>query len=270
MASILDGVHDIIDTMLQCGVGTPPRYRHRTNYLALDISTLDGRLLVEEIYAQMCRNVNGRTVERAGSRENWRWAKQTCMNECNPSREKRLEKVIARAAGDDWVNQIPTASGVMGSQERHRNLDLAHRIACGEYEFIELKVSSDTPLYAAMEILCYGLIYLCSRRYATTLGYRADNELLRASRAELKVLAPLAYYADRGRRDELWRLQEKLHAGLESLLSGRCANLGVQMGFRFEAFPDECAWETEQQVLALLERRCPLYRTSGSLLASRP
>jgi hypothetical protein len=258
MGSILDGVHDIIDTMLQCGVGTPPCYRHRTNYLALDTSTLNEALLVETIYTQICRNVNERALERAGSRRNWRWAKQSCMSEWNPSREKRLETAIARATGDDWVNQVPTASGVMGSQERHRNLDLVHRFARGEYEFVELKVDSDTPLYAAMEILCYGLIYLCSRQYASTLGYTVYNELLRASRVKLKVLAPLAYFADRGRRGELCRLQEKLHTGLGALLTGRCANLGFRMGFRFEAFPDECAWETEEQVLTLLERRYPL------------
>jgi hypothetical protein len=252
MASILDGVREIIDAALGCRSGT------RSGYLMLDTSQLNGERLIESIYVQICRNLNGRSVERLASAENWRWMKQTKMSEGNGSREKRLEKAIARLSTDDWVNQVPTASGVMGSGERHRNIDLAHRIESDHFEFIELKINSDSPLYAAMEILSYGLIYLLSREHRTTLGYAAHNSLLRASCIELKVLAPLSFYADLGRREELGRLQEKLQAGLQALLTGRCAKLGLAMSFWFEAFPDECCWETPAEVEDLLHRRFQL------------
>jgi hypothetical protein len=252
MAGILDGVAPIIDEILGCSACT------RSGYLELDTSGLDGVALVERPYRQICRNLDGRSVERNGSQENWRWQKQLHLSENNGSPEKRLEKAIARVTGDDWVNQVPTASGVMGSGERHRNIDLARRVEAGRYEFIELKVASDNPLYAATEILCYGLIYLCSREYGSTLGYGAHHSLLRAAHVELKVLAPLSFYGDLGRPAELSRLQEKLQSGLQELAAGRCARLRLEVGFEFAAFPDECRWEMDEEVHDLLQRRFPL------------
>jgi hypothetical protein len=249
MTSILDGVEEIIDTALGCRSGT------RSGYLALDTTDLDGVGLVAALYAQIGRNLNGRAVERLASRENWRWLKQTAQSDGNRSREKRLEKAIVRLATDDWVNQVPTASGVMGSGERHRNIDLIHQLGLDQYEFIELKVDADSPLYAAREILGYGLIYLLSREHRTTLGYSPHLALLRAQRIELKVLAPLSFYADHGRREELDRLQTKIQTGLQVLLAGRGEPLGLAMSFWFEAFPDACRWETPSETQELLQRR---------------
>jgi hypothetical protein len=153
------------------------------------------------------------------------------------------------------VNQVPTASGVVGSGGRHRNLDLIHRTAPGEYEFIELKVGSDTPLYAAMEAVSYGLIYLCSRLNCEALGYAPANMLLSASRVELKVLAPALFYIRCRRPDELCALQGKLDSGLRRLVASAERLQGLDMSFSFEAFPDECEGTTELQVHDLLARR---------------
>ncbi len=153
------------------------------------------------------------------------------------------------------------------SGDTHCNIDLIQQIECGHYEFLELKCDSskppykrnaNNPLFAAREILGYGLIYLLSREYRTTLGYAANLDLLRAEQIELKVLAPLSFYSDHGRRDELYRLQEKMQAGLQALLVARCVKQGLSMSFSFEAFPDECRWETAEEVQDLLRRRHPL------------
>lgn len=46
-----------------------------------------------------------------------------------------------------------------------RAIDLVHRIAPGHFEFIELKTGSNTPLYAAFEILGYGLSWCLARQH---------------------------------------------------------------------------------------------------------
>jgi hypothetical protein len=89
--------------------------------------------------------------------ENWRFAKKTYIADRNTSPEKTLEKTIAKITDADWVNQVPTASGLWNaSADTHRNIDLVHRLGPKQYEFIELKVETDTPLKAAMESLIYG------------------------------------------------------------------------------------------------------------------
>src|SRR5947208_15266991 len=102
MASILDGVAPIVDEILGCSACT------RSGYLELDTSGLDGTALVERPYRQICRNLNGRSVERAGSQENCRWQKQLHLSENNGNAEQRLEKAIARVTGEHWVNQVHT------------------------------------------------------------------------------------------------------------------------------------------------------------------
>ena len=79
----------------------------------------------------------------------------------------------------------------------------------------KLKVGSDTPLYAAMEVLQYGLLYVFSRQYRDELHYTDDRPLLKARRIDLKVLAPAAYYGEY-RIDWLVRA---LNRGLEALVT---------------------------------------------------
>jgi hypothetical protein len=93
---------------------------------------------------------NGESAKgRSPSEENWRFKEKPDISPDSKLLEKTLEKTIARRCGDDWVNQVPTASGLVGSGERQRNLDLVHRLSETQYDLIELKVGSDTPLYAA-------------------------------------------------------------------------------------------------------------------------
>jgi hypothetical protein len=217
--------------------------------------------LVRELFATVQRNA--RDSSRVPSTKNWRWEKQLDINPDNPSREKQLEKRVATVGGPMWANQIPTSSGLITSGERHRNIDLAHELPRPDYEFIELKEGSDTPFYAALEILASGLIFLYSRRHRSELGYReAANPLLWAETVHLRVLAPMAYY-------EPWPL-----GWLAPLLTeGLCAlidpeyDAGLAMDFGFDSWPRSFHWRRgekhDEELIAALSARGEAYSTSS-------
>jgi hypothetical protein len=73
---------------------------------------------------------------------------------------------------------------------------LIHRCEEGVYELIELKVESNTPLYAAMEILQNAVLYIFYRERKKELeGEVAEpKDILRATVIHLRVLAPCNYY----------------------------------------------------------------------------
>lgn len=171
---------------------------------------------------------------RLGSSQNWRWEKKPKISLENRSKEKQIEKAIVSERGDEWVNQVPTASGLMTStNEQHCNVDLAHRISNGVFELIELKYGSNTPVFAAFEILKYGLLYVFSRTHADELGYGADREMLHANQIALCVLAPYSYYSD-------YRV-DWLEKDLASAL-GTCVDIpGLRMTFRFDQFSPQAA-----------------------------
>ena len=151
----------------------------------------------------------------------------------NRSEEKQLEKAMARELGPTWTNQMPTASGLVTSGERQRNVDLVHRVGAREFEFIELKVESDTPLYAAFEILKNGMTYLYSRRRRTDLGYReTDHAPLWADVVHLRVLAPESYYDG---YDFAW-LERFLNMCLARVVEPSVDG-ALRMDFCFERFP---------------------------------
>jgi hypothetical protein len=129
------------------------------------------------------------------------------------------------------VNQVPVASGLTtGSAGGRRAIDLVHRCGDGWYEIIELKVDegAGTPLFAAMEILQYGVLYIFSRENASTLGYK-ETGMLGATGIHLKVLAPVTYY----RECDLSWLEESINGGLAKFL-GR-SERAFEMDFKFES-----------------------------------
>src|SRR5690349_862298 len=87
-----------------------------------------------------------RLAGKRPSAQNWRFQSMLGIAAHNQSPEKTLEKAIARLVQHDgWVNQVPTASGLFqASRDKSRNIDLVRRVAARSYEFIELKVHSDT------------------------------------------------------------------------------------------------------------------------------
>lgn len=189
----------------------------------------------------------------SASRENWRWcAPQTYISEENHGAETVLERALAKtfeAAGrKDWANQVPVASGVVrSSAERRRAIDLVHECGEGHYEFIELKVASDTPLYAAFEIISYVGVWLLSRN-----GGRG-KPLLDAKRIDARVLAPAAYYAP----FSLGRIEQTLNQELQEY----GARKGTILSFGFEVFPDSFkplpSYE-DADIIPLIDGRRPL------------
>ena len=87
----------------------------------------------------------------------------------------RLSRCAEQAGRVDWSNQVPIISGIAGSSAyKRRAVDLVRCLPDGGFNFVELKVASDTPLYAAIEVLNYGLLWLLSRETRVQLGYQSN------------------------------------------------------------------------------------------------
>jgi hypothetical protein len=235
VASILTGIDALIDQYLGlASIGSDPQYHHKrsAHHLTAKPSSFDGTALIPAMLRKIEENwlearLNGE--RRFGSRKNWGWEKQPYISDHNSSAEKVIEKAIARECDDDWVNQVPTMSGLLdGYSEKHCNIDLVHRLSHGQFEFIELKIDSNTPLFAAFEVLKYGLVYVFSRQHAAELGYDPANALLNATSVTFSVLAPTDYYVG---YDLRW-LEAELSNALHEV-----GKPGLTMNFRFEQFP---------------------------------
>lgn len=155
----------------------------------------------------------------------------------NADPEIKLERAIVcthTRSPTNWANQMPTSSGFVGPRaDKHRNIDLIHRCEDGAYEFIELKVNSDTPLYAAMEILQNAVLYIFSRENEQKMKWGSVNPkpLREATVIHLRVLAPRSYYEGYN----LDWLEKNICNGFKAFLARRAPKL--QMDFRFDVFP---------------------------------
>ena len=116
----------------------------------------------------------------------------------------------------------------------------------GTYDFIELKVKDSTPLYAAMEILKYGLVYaLCRKNTRVLQPKHKERLLLQATGIHLRVLAPATYYAD----FDLARFEVSLDKGIGAF--GAQEGLPFEMDFKFETLSSvlersEVKWKTSK------------------------
>ncbi len=186
--------------------------------------------IVARIFHVISHNCNRAEATGVGSlsRQNWRWCRpQTGIATHNTSPEVKLERAIAAACASDWANQVPICSGAAGpSADRRRAIDLVHKAGDKHFQFIELKIASDTPLYAAIEIIGYGCVWLLSRQQPSA----RTSELLQAEQVDLLVLAPERYYGD----FRLGALAAALDAQVADL--GRSFKLGLS--FRFEVLPE--------------------------------
>jgi hypothetical protein len=247
-SSLLEGVEEA--TCVALGIA---RLRHKSALLSLRIP--GGLDLARTVYDKVASNwgASHAAANKDRSRENWRWSLQTYISPANRSPEVMLERAIAKACVDDaWANQIPVASGlVTGANDGRRAIDLVQRRGEGHYELIELKIASDTPLYAAVELLGYACLWLLAREDPPV----TQPEFLDAKRLDLRVLAPAAYYAPY----QLGQVERSIATGVRSL--GRGA--GVDMTFEFDVLPDDLTRvplpSGEALLLALAERR-PLHR----------
>lgn len=172
------------------------------------------------------------------SKENWRYEIQEWLNQKNDSPEKVLEKTVVKRrqkVGKQWVNQVPVASGVFSSGDGKRAIDLVQCLDEGKYEFAELKVAQDTPVYAAFEILLYGILYVFYRKHAIKQDdSNPTKQILKANSITLIAAAPLKYFA---RFDHLNKFQNVLSDQLSNWTKKELPD--VDMGFRFESFDFE-------------------------------
>ena len=202
--SILTGIDELVDNWLEVGPkGTPPHYRHRAaaNELTSREAPITGtRAFLEASYARIHANWlaainNGYTNP---SKENWRWKRHPSLGADNNSPELKLERAIVNTCGENWSNQMPTASGLTGpATDKRAAVDLVLRDGPTTYSLIELKVSSNTPLFAAVEIVKHGLLFVWSMVNQEVLGYEQKLQpILAASTVTLCVLAPTNYYCN--------------------------------------------------------------------------
>lgn len=256
--SMLAGVDAFVDQFF--GVehigSSSPHYRHKTSChrAAENSSSLNGDVLVHGMYERIERNWPGGLCR---SDKNWRLQPQTSISERNSSKEKTFEKAVATHC-PGWVNMIPVASGMLPHKEEGgRRIDLAREVEPGWFELIELKIQSDTPFYAAIEILGYGLLYVPFRRHRHALGYGSQAfPLLDAHRISLRVLAPREFYAPYDLRDT----ERLVGNGLSSLVDQ--LGLDHNIDFLFEQFACGFQWPASHPSYAcqVLATKHPIHR----------
>ena len=243
--SILDGVYLAIDRWLNIDdIGQSPHHRHKTAWQRLDgkpMGSMDGYQLIAELLAIIESNWRGARTGygKEPSAENWRLVPLLEISKENTSPEVTLERAMVALSSDKWANQVPTSSGLCSStQDKRRAIDLVYKNGLDEYTFFELKIVSDTPLFAAMEILIYGLLYIFTRQHIGELGYdNGEKALLKAQTIHLRTLAPKKFYEG---VDLTW-LDNSINAGLAKFLSEQ-SEMPLQMDFGFITITDEFEW----------------------------
>ena len=265
-SSVLKGVSDIFDVWLGLAGNTKygskldePKYQSKR--ASIDLSQNGGPLgnesrsiltinnAINQAMLVLESNLHDAGMDNAAD-SNWKWEKSYVLSPKSKSPEKVLEKLVTFAFGADWVNQIPTCNGLVPEGASACRIDLAHRIDPESYELIELKFGwdeispgSNSPVYAAIELLEYALLYLLFRKHSL-LGssLKKDHHLILAKAIDLVVLAPTDWYSYKTRSGmraqySLSWLEKSIADGLQSYLNQN--NLELRMNFRFQALPIE-------------------------------
>lgn len=243
--SLFGGVPAAVNRVLGLGEGS---YGHRKEFLRLGdaLTELQGMEVAEAVFREIERQFDG-VAPSAGKRpsfENWRRKPHTDPRRTPTDSEVGLERrlVKARLTGD-WWNQVPIASGL--GLGRRCSIDLVHERDPDSYDFVELKVRSNNPIFAAVEILQYGFVWLLSRANRHRLGYLpGDAPLLAARNVRLCVLAPYRFYDGFDLR--------VFERGLSRKVEEIAGSYQATMAFRFFAFdwpPDDADDELLRQLL---------------------
>ncbi len=226
---ILHGVAYFIDRWLDSEMGnrtwrageSPPHFECKRSYpdiLRQKEGQFSCKSLIEAIMTQI--EANRYTHVRQPGDKNWRWKKRTMITEGNADPEVNLERNITRFTGDEWVNQVPVASGYLNeSDDKGRHVDLVRKIKGQNVcDLIELKVESDHPIVAALEILCYGLLYSFGRAHRDDFGFTSQANPILWDEVRLRVLAPVEYYQNPVlEKAVLMKLEDGICSALESL-----------------------------------------------------
>jgi hypothetical protein len=253
--SLLQGVEQTVVEILDITSLSHRSALHR-------ILPFDGTALVDAIHRTIESNYarSGASANKNRSRENWRWQSlQPQISPHNRSPEVVIERAIAaachRLGRNDWANQIPVASGLLGKKgDGRRAIDLVRRRGERHFELIELKFASDTPLFAAIEIIEYGCLWLIAHDDKPT----RPSALLDADHIDLRVLAPAAYYKKFALKD----IEVSLDAGVRAL--GR--RNGTVLTFAFELLDERIQPDSIPDLETLLA--CLDHAASATAIAS--
>jgi hypothetical protein len=187
-------------------------YRHGVDHRSLANEFLrapPSAKLGEEIVAEIFGAVSNQldrivaSVDRKKrpiSAQNWRLERQKEPSHLRA--EVSLEWKIIDSTPGDWYNQVPVASGLVNHTLHKRcAIDLVRQTDEKSFDFIELKLESNTPLFAAIELLQYAFVWLLSGAdgHGPRLGYLNPPNLLSAERVSLYVLAPPKFYGVKSR-----------------------------------------------------------------------
>lgn len=243
--TLFDGCPELVDRHLRVTnewAGIAPRFKSPTSLLGMTDDNLpNGIQFVSEIFGRMMSNWGVAGCPAASSLENWRLEKHTNFQDVRRSPEVPLERTISALMDENWANQIPVDSGLLGGG---KTLDLA-RLQDDSVDLIELKVESNTPLSAAVQVLFYGLanVFFQTHRHRVMSTDSAAG-LLVAKQIHLRVLAPATYYTRFGSVSSwLHHFESCLNDGLKGF-SEKWTREDDPMivDFRFDSFPCSFVW----------------------------
>jgi hypothetical protein len=109
--------------------------------------------------------------------------------------------------------------------------------------FVELKWESNNPVYAAFEVLSYGVIYLFSRKFLSR--HYGTREWMKKSAILLSVLAPAPFY-ENCLHAGLRNFENSLDSAIRSLVHRHFGH-DLKMGFCFARFPEDFKWPWESE-----------------------
>lgn len=171
--------------------------------------------------------------------KNWRLEPQLYIQPENDSPEIVLQRQIARDCGQDgWINHVPTCASYCNTRtDSQVCIDLVN--CSPRYNaciFVELKWKSNTPLYAAIEILRYYGLHLFGRAKRLAIDPNSSMKLLDVPIIELWVLAPESYYLDKGNTYCLAFIQDEINRGLAQLTAMKKLQWPGKVSFAFKKF----------------------------------
>ena len=243
--SLLRGIDAKIDELLlplECRIGKPPSYKSKSSMMALSKAKKPPASSIEffeQCFESLKENHLNQSTGYQQTQSNWHLRQEI---DHKSTKEVALERAFL-TLGENWFNQLSTSSGLIDPHaDKKRAIDLVHECSPGSFDFIELKIGSDYPLSAAVEILLYWLIYLFSRERLEELGY--DNRsVFKATRVDLKVLAPREFYESQaGETIDLSWLESWFNDGVATFTSNLLGR-SVATSFAFWRFGDGFVWE---------------------------
>lgn len=235
--NIMEGTDDRITRVLGRIINCDERFSTIT--FARKVASFTGDLKLVALVNDLWRDIeeNWKAAKAAGcgrgGSQNWRWEPKLSMHPNNPSEETRLEKGLATVLPKQrWANQVPTASGLIApTADKKRNIDLAHWDEAERVTLVELKVATNTPVYAAFEIVRNALLLCLARKHQEEINIARKDVWAKVKEARLLVVAPKQFYDQLNRDGTHYSLGR-----FEGDLSAAISNFGGDHGFRKMSF----------------------------------